>query len=362
MTLYTPSPSTCAVSVVIPMFNAEKYIGALLESLLAQTFTNFEVIIVDDCSTDSSCAIVESYAEKFNGRLKLSRMKTNSGNPGAPTNRGIGLAVGKYIYQLDNDDMLTNGAIKELYNAAEHFNVEVVQTDRYIFFNDDPKKPVPSPESLLVSKGIIDKAAFLPNDINERMKIFCNNFVRVMGWLKFVRRDFLVENRITFQEDVPASQDIIWTIELLFYAKRYLLIPQPLYVYRQRANSVSHCPRRGADSIKYRGHLLVKGADYLCRFFARHKFFQENPQCAYLLLDWLERRYYRGFTNAFQTVPPPQAQRVLEKFFAAEFGEHCGLVSYLCTSVNVSRLNQNLLTRRVNELEQKLKQLTDAAK
>ena len=58
-----------AVSVIIPMYNAEKYIGECLDSILAQTFQNFEVIIVDDCSTDSSYSIVESYAEKFGGRL-----------------------------------------------------------------------------------------------------------------------------------------------------------------------------------------------------------------------------------------------------------------------------------------------------
>jgi len=64
-----------AVSVVIPMYNAEEYVGECLNSLLAQTFQNFEVIVVDDCSTDSSPAIVESYTEKFGGRLKLTKTK-----------------------------------------------------------------------------------------------------------------------------------------------------------------------------------------------------------------------------------------------------------------------------------------------
>ena len=59
------------ISVIIPLYNAEKFISACLESLLAQTFQDFEVVIVDDRSTDSSCAIVESYREKFGGRLTL---------------------------------------------------------------------------------------------------------------------------------------------------------------------------------------------------------------------------------------------------------------------------------------------------
>ena len=74
--IQTPSRFTLPrVSVVIPMFNAEKFLGECLESILSQTFQNFEVIIVDDCSTDSSCAIVESYAEKFGGRLTLAHME-----------------------------------------------------------------------------------------------------------------------------------------------------------------------------------------------------------------------------------------------------------------------------------------------
>ena len=62
-----------AISVIIPMYNVEKYVGACLDSLLAQTFQDFEVIVVNDCSTDNSAAVVESYIPKFNGRLTLSK-------------------------------------------------------------------------------------------------------------------------------------------------------------------------------------------------------------------------------------------------------------------------------------------------
>ena len=66
--IYLPPPqSTCAVSIVIPMYNAEKYIGVLLESILAQTFTDFEVIVVDDCSTDNSVEVVENYIPNLGG-------------------------------------------------------------------------------------------------------------------------------------------------------------------------------------------------------------------------------------------------------------------------------------------------------
>ena len=90
-----------AVSIIIPMFNADKYIAECLNSLLAQTLQNLEVIVVDDCSTDSSHALVESYIPKFGGRLKLSRMKKNSGSSALPHNKGFALSRGEYIFSMD---------------------------------------------------------------------------------------------------------------------------------------------------------------------------------------------------------------------------------------------------------------------
>ena len=80
------------VSIIIPLYNAEKYIAECLESVLAQTFKNFEVIIVDDCSTDNSCTIVESYIPKFSGRLKLYHMEKNSGSGALARNKGLKLS------------------------------------------------------------------------------------------------------------------------------------------------------------------------------------------------------------------------------------------------------------------------------
>ena len=107
------------VSVIVPLYNAEKYIAECLESLLAQTFKNFEVIVVDDCSTDSSCAIVESYRERFGGRLTLSHTKKNSGNPAVPRNKGLMLSRGEYIYHVDNDDVIIQTALEEMYSLAK---------------------------------------------------------------------------------------------------------------------------------------------------------------------------------------------------------------------------------------------------
>ena len=114
-----PSRQLCpSISVIIPLYNAEKYFGECLDSLLAQTFKNFEVIVVDDCSTDNSLAIAKSYLEKFGGRLKISRMYVNSGKPSLPRNKGLAVSRGEYIYFMDNDDLITPTAFEELYTLA----------------------------------------------------------------------------------------------------------------------------------------------------------------------------------------------------------------------------------------------------
>ena len=241
-----------------------------------------------------------------------------------------------------------NNALEIFYKFAEASGADVVQTAGYAFFKDNPQNPVPDVKRLSMTRNFIDKPTFLPNDTGERIKLFCNHRINVVGWTKLVRRDLLVENEIFLQEDVKASQDIMWTIELIFYAKHYLLIPNCLYAYRKRSDSVSQTERRGAESIKYRGRLLVKNVEFLCEFFGKEKFFSDNPQYAWMLLDWLERRYSKNFGKALYEVPPHDAQKILAEDFAADFGEHASLLAYLCTSANFSRLKEIFYINKLN--------------
>ena len=119
------------ISVVIPLYNAEKYVRECIISLLAQTFQDFEVIFVDDCSTDNSVAIVESYAPKFGGRLTLAKMEKNSGSGALPRNKGLSLAKGEYIQFLDADDTLIPTALEELYTLAKEYDADVVYCEKH---------------------------------------------------------------------------------------------------------------------------------------------------------------------------------------------------------------------------------------
>ena len=120
------------ISVIVPMYNTEKYITQCLESVLAQTFKDFELIVIDDCSTDNSVKIVERFADKFNGRLQLIKQKKNNGSPGPLRNKGIKLAKGEYITFLDSDDLFTDTALEELFKIAEETQAEVLHANQFI--------------------------------------------------------------------------------------------------------------------------------------------------------------------------------------------------------------------------------------
>ena len=119
------------VSVIIPVYNVEKYLAVCLESLLIQTFTDFEVIVVDDCSTDNSLAIAESYLERFGGRLKIFSLEENTGSGAVPRNVGLEVASGKYVYFVDDDDLLIDIALDTLFNYTEEYQAQVVYMEKF---------------------------------------------------------------------------------------------------------------------------------------------------------------------------------------------------------------------------------------
>ncbi|MBR1807751.1 MAG: glycosyltransferase family 2 protein [Selenomonadaceae bacterium] len=136
----------------MPLYNVEKYVGECLDSILAQTLQDFEVIVVDDCSTDSSVAVVESYMSKFDGRLKLTRMKKNSGGAGLPRNKGIEFSCGEYLAFVDPDDTITPTAFEELYTLAKNFDADVVHCEKWYqlpdeFYNDAEYRKTLTPYS-----------------------------------------------------------------------------------------------------------------------------------------------------------------------------------------------------------------------
>ena len=272
-------PNAPAVSVIIPLYNAEKYLPATLESLLAQTLKNFELIVVDDCSTDSSCAIVERYAAQFGGRLKLTRTAKNSGSGATPRNTGLKFSRGEYIFNMDNDDLITPTALEELYTLAKNFDADVVACERYYLARADLGK-------IFICdwrQGVVDKPTFASDDLTERVCELIDKKFLVTPWSKLVRRDLIVDNGIAFPPTTIADDDI-WTCEILFSAGKILRVPNAVYIWRQTESSVMRRERSPQEVLEFWLQPIVFGIKTLDDFMGKFEFFRRHIdyRCAVL--------------------------------------------------------------------------------
>lgn len=278
------TPYTCpAVSVIIPLYNMEKYIGECLDSLLVQTFQNFEVIVVDDCSTDSSYAIVESYAEKFGGRLTLSRMEKNTGGGAFPRNKGISLSRGEYIFFVDADDFITKNALEEMYTAAKDNDADVVYMGaRYLYTTEGGAKLKRDKIGRkLEADGQEDKITLTVDDPYKNLQAFLlGSGLFLTPWTKFVKRNFLAENEINFR-DLDINEDFLWFIELLCCAKRVVRYPNPVYFYRKNLSSISWNKQRIDKHLQKWFDSIIRFEKALSEVLSKRKILRENPDYFY---------------------------------------------------------------------------------
>ena len=165
------------VSIIIPMFNSERFIGECIESILQQTFEDFELIIINDCSTDRSGQIAQNYTDP---RVKVIHRQQNFGEC-ASRNFGINIAKGKYIYFIDADDLILPHTLENLVNAAEESEAEVVHMNSFTTFNESlntKHMKIRNPEP-----------RFLNEDLPQRLQNeFMNHGLDVVAWIKIDER------------------------------------------------------------------------------------------------------------------------------------------------------------------------------
>ena len=351
--------SAPTISVIIPMFNAKKYIAECLDSVLAQTFQNFEVIIVNDCSTDGCRKIAESYLEKFGGRLAIYDNEKNLG-PGGARNNGLLHANGEYIFFMDADDMLTKTALEELYTLAKNFDAEVVYCEKFFELNSATKT------YKLISRqsGFVDKPMLDTENLAERIQGIMQGRYWVTPWCKLVRRNLMIEHEIFFPH-VSISEDDIWTFGLVFYAKKFLRVPNVVYFYRSNEESVGQRKRTPEKKIIFWTNPILLGIKSLDNLMSKLDFFQKNPSYRYTLLEWFAMgRFISPRKDSWQ-MPPFKIYETIKKEFGDKFGEQDVLISLLCTYVmnlqktnwmNIQKFNQFAAQaqQRIAQLEAEL--------
>ena len=286
------------VSVIIPVFNAAKFLPQTLESLLCQTMTDFEVVAVDDCSTDNSVEVLQSFAKHFGGGVKLRVVKlaTNSGTPDIPRNVGIQTARSKYVTFLDDDDFFTPTALEELSTLAENFQADVVHTDEFYAFNATGKNFSTFADLLREETFTLmtcrksnaqplSDATDEPKDLAERVKLWLNDEFQWATWSLFVRKDFWTANKLVFPR-MRVSGDTLGNFYCLCLAKKLLRVPNVTYIHRGNPESITN---ESADAEKYlRKWLsdLTVGFREFVAFMDGLDFFREKIGYRYAVLNY----------------------------------------------------------------------------
>lgn len=225
-----PAPT---ISVLVPICNSEQYLEQALDSLIAQTFTDFEALCINDGSTDGSLGIIKRYMEK-DQRFRLID-KENSGY-GASMNLGIDTARGEYIGILEPDDFFEPNALELLYglvkDASADAPVDVVKAN-YWFYWSTPKE---RNQLISVCKPPMTDAPFNPRDVRE--VFYCIPSI----WSALYRREMLVDKGVRFLETAGASfQDLGFQFKVWVTAQKVVMSEEAILHYRQdnEASSVN---------------------------------------------------------------------------------------------------------------------------
>ena len=326
-----------AVSVIVPMYNAEKYLPVCLESILIQTLADFEVIVVDDCSTDSSATIAESYLERFGGRMKIISLEENTGSGAVPRNVGLDFARGKYVFFMDADDLLVDNALETLHDFAENFQTDVVCMEKFFTCGVEPvPTELVNEISLINPRFLMSEPTFETNDLAARTDRFLRSAIGNPPWTKFLRRDFLVDNGIKFPA-VRISEDIIWTFKIVCLAKKILHVPTLLYVYRDTAASMVRRTRPLDDEIKFWLSPLISGVDCLNEFMDGIELFNRPNNLRLYVLNFFANIQFDFMAKAFKQLDRHEVYKIFMDELSKSSGNHSALISYLLVMTNIYR-------------------------
>ena len=226
----------------MPMYNVEKVMARSVQSLFNQTLKGFEVVFVDDCSSDNTGEelrrIISGY-DREDISLKIVRHDSNKG-VAAARNTGLDNAEGEYVYYLDSDDYFNEEALEVMYEAAKKSGADVVGCEWLLSFENNARHMV-QPE-VKIGKEAFGK--------------MCNGVMRWNLWLFMVRRDLYEDNAFRFIPGANMGEDMMVMMKILLHAGKVSMVHRPLYHYIQtNSNAMTK------NFARYRGQVSENVAE-----------------------------------------------------------------------------------------------------
>lgn len=243
------------VSVIVPIYNVEKYLEKCINSLLSQTLEDIQIILVNDGSKDNSGNIAKEY-EKNNKDRVIYVEKENGGLSDA-RNYGLKYATGDFIAFLDSDDYIEKNAYEEMYNKAIEENADYVECD---FIWEFPNK-------IRVDKQYPYK--------NKKEML---SFVRVVAWNKLIKRQLITDNNLEFPKGLR-YEDVEFTYKLIPFINKFAYVDKPFIHYVQREGSIANVQNERTAEI-------FTVLDNVIEFYKKNNIYEEYR-------DELEYNYAR---------------------------------------------------------------------
>lgn len=287
------------VSVIIPLYNSERFIRKCVESLLAQTYNNFEIIVVDDASTDNSLKIVQSIAQK-DSRVKVYFGKKYSG-VSAVRNAGLTNAKGEFVCFVDSDDYVSKYYLESLIVSLKDTGADIscVGVAR-----------VGERQNKNLNKF------FNQNEYNVRVynkteameMLFSGRKIRMNIWNKiFPKKLFVGENKISYNEEIYHGEDVAFLYDVFARVKKVCFVPMKYYAYTRRKGSLVHS-KMNVKKLTYLS--AVKYASERCKeqlpeAYAHVAGWEAGVNIETLYYMWRDKFFdydtYEGITKTFKT-------------------------------------------------------------
>ncbi|WPA92678.1 glycosyltransferase [Providencia zhijiangensis] len=287
------------LSIVVAVYNGEKFLPHFFDSLIAQKLENWELIVVNDGSKDDSESVIRQYEDKFENFKVLTQ---ENGGVSVARNTGMAVATGKYITFPDIDDEIDARMYGRLLEIALAGDLDVATCNgTYVYTNGDAPKAI-FPPNKVPSTGVITGPQWLQIGLSSR------KFLHVT-WLNLYRLSLIREHNFTFEPRLH-HQDIPWTTEMLLVAKRVQFINEQYYEYLIHNQSVSHSLTGDERSVR-KINTYLKILDMLMDIYKRHpEEVKQAPACL-----WQVGKEGLGVVLALLAIKSPETQKQMIQLF-----------------------------------------------
>jgi glycosyltransferase involved in cell wall biosynthesis len=248
------------ISIIVPAYNVEKFLPTCIDSIITQTFTDFELILVNDGSTDSSAEICDFYAQK-DIRIKVIHQK-NQGLVNARKS-GLSIASSKYVLYIDGDDYVESDFCEKLINQTINFDADIVIGGYIRNYRG----------RMISIKSVIPAGRYENEEIDSIWKkmIYTGDFflhgISTYSWGKLFKRDILLPIQMSIPSDITIGEDAACVYPFISKVKKLVIVDECNYHYVQHQSSML----KTFSNVKYEIEKLSNLFSYLLNFFKEHK-------------------------------------------------------------------------------------------